>query len=120
MGNVARPDVTVTASGLRYEVLSAAEGARPTRDSVVTVHHEGELVDRTVFDSSCARGEPNVFALAGTIDGWIEGVQLMAVGSQYRFVMPAELAYGDCGAGDRIRPGATLIVEIELLAINVN
>ncbi len=118
--NAARPGVSVTDSGLQYEVLRAADGARPDSDSVITVNYIGELIDGTVFDNSYTRGEPTTFNLSGTIDGWVEGVQLMSVGSQYRLVIPADLAYGDRGAGAQIRPGNTLIFEIELLEINSN
>jgi len=116
--NAAREEVTVTASGLQYEVLRAAEGAKPSAQSNITVHYKGELIDGTEFDSSYARGEPATFDLGGTIQGWVEGVQLMSVGSQYRFVIPANLAYGDNGAGEFIMPGDTLVFEVELLEIN--
>ena len=116
--NAAQDNVTTTASGLQYEVLRAADGPKPSDDSIITVHYKGELIDGTEFDSSYKRGEPNTFPLSGTIPGWIEGLQLMSVGSQYRLVMPAELAYGDAGAGELIGPGATLIFEVELLEIN--
>lgn len=117
VANAAREGVTVTASGLQYEVLRAADGPMPGPDSVITVHYAGELTDGTEFDSSYARGEPNTFVLSGTIPGWVEGVQLMNVGSQFRFVIPAELAYGEQGAGTAIGPGATLVFEVELLEI---
>jgi len=116
--NAAREEVTVTESGLQYEVLRAAEGAKPSAQSNITVHYKGELIDGTEFDSSYARGEPATFNLGGTIQGWVEGVQLMSVGSQYRFVMPANLAYGADGNGEFIMPGDTLVFEVELLEIN--
>ena len=115
--NAARDGVTVTASGLHYEVLRAADGPRPGADAVVTVHYAGTLIDGTEFDSSYARGEPSTFPLRGVIEGFSEGLQLMGVGSRYRFVMPAEIAYGDAGAGSDIGPGATLVFDVELLEI---
>jgi len=76
------------------------------------------LTDGSEFDNCYSRGEPATFALAGVIDGWVEGVQLMSVGSQYRFVVPAHLAYGEAGTGTQVGPGATLVFEIERLEIN--
>ena len=118
VGNALRDGVTVTASGLQYEVLDPADGPMPGTGGTVTLHYVGTLVDGTEFDSSVARGEPATFALAGTIDGFAEGVALMSVGSAYRFVMPADIAYGERGSGDAIAPGATLIFEVRLLEIN--
>jgi len=115
--NAAREGVTVTESGLQYEVLTAAEGAMPTEDDTVSVHYVGTLLDGTEFDSSIARGEPASFPLKGVIPGWTEGLQLMTVGSKNRFVIPSDLAYGDRGAGQAIGPGETLIFEVELLEI---
>lgn len=109
-----------TDSGLQYEVLKATDGPKPGKDSVVTVDYVGTLTDGTEFDSSYARGRPATFSLARVIRGWTEGVQLMSVGSQYRFVIPANLAYGDRGAGSIIKPGDTLVFEVELLEINSN
>jgi len=117
--NSARENVVVTDSGLHYEVLRASNGPMPRADSTITVNYVGELIDGTEFDSSYARGEPSTFNLAGTIPGWIEGVQLMNVGSQFRFVIPANLAYGDRGAAPAIAPNSILIFEIDLLEINV-
>lgn len=108
--------VTVTESGLQYSVITAAEGAKPNADDTVTVDYVGTLLDGTEFDSSISRGEPAKFPLNRVIPGWTEGVQLMSVGEKYKFVIPAELAYGEQGAGS-IPPGATLIFEVELLDI---
>lgn len=118
MTNAARADVTVTESGLQYEVLVASEGPKPTAQSNITVHYAGTLTDGTEFDSSYLRGEPSTFNLGGTIPGWVEALQLMSVGSKYRFVLPPELAYGDTGAGQIIGPGEALIFVVELLEIN--
>ncbi|MFK7858710.1 MAG: FKBP-type peptidyl-prolyl cis-trans isomerase [Granulosicoccus sp.] len=115
--NAAREGVTVTESGLQYEVLTAADGDMPTEESTVSVHYVGTLMDGTEFDSSIARGEPASFPLKGVIPGWTEGLQLMPLGSKYRFVIPSDLAYGDRGAGQAIGPGETLIFEVELLEI---
>lgn len=115
--NAARDEVTVTDSGLQYEVLTPAEGEKPGIDDSVTVHYVGTLLDGTEFDSSIARGEPATFPLKGVIPGWTEGLQLMEKGSKYKFVIPADLAYGDRGAGQAIGPGETLVFEVELLDI---
>ena len=118
--NAARNNVMVTDSGLQYEVLTPASGAKPSAQSMVTVHYVGTLTDGTEFDSSYSRNQPATFQLAGTIPGWIEGLQLMSVGSEYRFVLPPQLAYGDTGAGTAIGPGEALIFVVELLEINAN
>ncbi|MFT4725978.1 MAG: FKBP-type peptidyl-prolyl cis-trans isomerase [Granulosicoccus sp.] len=115
--NKAREGVMVTESGLQYEVLTAAEGAKPSIDDTVSVHYAGTLINGTEFDSSIARGEPASFPLKGVIPGWTEGLQLMNLGSKYRFVIPSDLAYGDRGAGEKIGPGVTLVFEVELLEI---
>lgn len=116
--NAQRDRVTVTESGLQYEVLQASDGARPGRDATVTVHYRGTLINGTEFDSSHARGHPATFLLSNTIKGWVEGVQLMNVGSRFRFVIPPELAYGEAGAGSVIKPGDALIFVVDLLEIN--
>jgi len=119
--NAERDGVSSTESGLQYEVLTAADdGEKPSIDDTVTVHYAGTLIDGTEFDSSIARGEPASFPLKGVIPGWTEGLQLMNVGSKFRFVIPSDLAYGDRGAGQNIGPGETLVFEVELLEIQAN
>ncbi len=112
-----KPGVHTTASGLQYEVLTEGTGPRPTAADTVAVHYEGKLLDGTVFDSSIARGQPAVFPLANVIPGWTEGVQLMHVGSKYRFTIPPDLGYGARGAGGVIPPNAVLVFDIELLGV---
>jgi FKBP-type peptidyl-prolyl cis-trans isomerase FkpA len=107
-----------TASGLMYEVMKEGNGPKPMDTSIVRVHYKGTLINGKVFDSSVERGEPVTFPLNGVIPGWTEGVQLMSVGSKYKFYIPGNLAYGPQGeprAG--IGPNETLIFEVELLSI---
>ena len=114
--NAQKEGVQVTESGLQYEVLRDGDGASPTEDDRVSIHYRGTLIDGTEFDSSYG-GNPASFAVGGVIDGFSEGLQLMTVGSQYRFVIPAEMGYGSQGSGRDIGPNATLIFEVELLEI---
>ena len=115
--NAKRAEVVTTASGLQYEILTAAEGAIPTASDSVKVHYHGMLVDGNVFDSSVNRGEPATFGVTQVISGWVEALQLMPVGSKWKLFIPSELAYGAQGAGQSIAPHSTLIFEVELLAI---
>lgn len=116
--NALKEGVVTTESGLQYEVITEGKGKKPAATDKVTVHYTGTLLDGTVFDSSVERGEPIDFRLDQVIAGWTEGVQLMSVGSKYRFFIPYNLAYGERGAGQQIPPYATLIFEVELLGIN--
>ena len=106
-----------TESGLILTEIKAGTGAAPKIDDKVKVHYHGTLLDGTVFDSSVERGEPVSFALKGVIPCWTEGLQLMKVGEKAKLVCPSELAYGDHGAPPKIKPGATLVFEVELLGI---
>jgi FKBP-type peptidyl-prolyl cis-trans isomerase len=116
--NGKKTGVTTTASGLQYEVLREGTGAKPTAASTVKVHYHGTTTDGKVFDSSVERGEPVEFPLNGVISGWTEGVQLMSIGSKYKFYIPGNLAYGPRPPqGSGIAPNATLIFEVELLEI---
>jgi len=115
--NAQREGVQTTASGLQYEMLTEGTGPKPSPGSTVEVHYRGVLIDGREFDSSYGRGEPARFALDQVIPGWSEAVQLMTVGSKYRFVIPPEIGYGEAGSGPDIGPNATLIFEIELLNI---
>jgi FKBP-type peptidyl-prolyl cis-trans isomerase len=116
--NATKEGVTTTESGLQYEVITAGEGAKPAATDTVEVHYAGTLLDGTEFDSSYKRGASVSFPLNGVIPGWTEGLQLMPVGSKYRFVIPSSLAYGPGGTGGGpIGPNATLIFEVELVAI---
>jgi len=109
--------VVALPSGLLYEVMTDASGAKPKPTDTVTTHYHGTLIDGTVFDSSVERGQPASFPVNGVIAGWTEALQLMSVGSKWRLVIPPDLAYGDRGAGADIKPGATLVFEVELLEI---
>ncbi|GIU21974.1 FKBP-type peptidyl-prolyl cis-trans isomerase [Shewanella schlegeliana] len=114
--NKAKEGVVTTDSGLQYEVITEGTGDKPTAEDTVKVHYVGTLTDGTEFDSSVARGEPATFPLNRVIPGWTEGVQLMPVGSKYKFVIPADLAYGDRDTGS-IPANSTLVFEVELLDI---
>lgn len=104
-------------SGLIYTTKNEGTGPQPKATDTVKVHYHGTLPSGKVFDSSVDRGEPATFPLNGVIPCWTEGVQLMKVGGKSRLVCPASIAYGDRGAPPDIGPGATLIFDVELLAI---
>jgi FKBP-type peptidyl-prolyl cis-trans isomerase FkpA len=112
-----KPGAKKTASGLVITTLTPGTGPAPSATDKVKVHYQGTLIDGTVFDSSVQRGQPATFPLNGVIKCWTEGVQLMKVGGKSRLVCPADLAYGDRGAPPRIKPGSTLVFEVELLEI---
>ena len=115
-GNKDKPGVHTTESGLQYEVIREGNGPKPKATDVVRVHYTGTLLDGTTFDSSYDRGQPAEFGLDQVIPGWAEGVQLMPVGSKYRFWVPSELGYGEAGGGP-IPPNATLTFEVELIEV---
>jgi FKBP-type peptidyl-prolyl cis-trans isomerase FkpA len=106
-----------TASGLIYTEIKPGTGEQPKATDKVKVHYQGTLTDGTVFDSSIERGQPATFPLNGVIKCWTEGVQLMKVGGKSKLVCPSDLAYGDHGSPPKIKPGATLVFEVELLDI---
>jgi FKBP-type peptidyl-prolyl cis-trans isomerase FkpA len=106
-----------TASGLIYSEIKPGKGDSPKPTDKVKVHYEGKLIDGTVFDSSIKRGEPVTFPLNGVIKCWTEGVQLMKVGGKSKLICPSDIAYGDAGSPPTIKPGATLVFEVELLEI---
>lgn len=116
--NKKKEGVVTTPSGLQYTVLKKGDGPKPPSPSTkVRVHYEGKLLDESIFDSSYQRGEPTEFPLNRVIPGWTEGLQLMTVGSKYRFFIPYNLAYGERGAGPQIPPYSTLVFDVELLEI---
>jgi FKBP-type peptidyl-prolyl cis-trans isomerase len=115
--NKAREGVTVTESGLQYEILTAGTGAKPSAADQVRVNYHGTLIDGTVFDSSVDRGEPATFGVGQVIPGWTEALQLMPTGSKWKVYLPSNIAYGERGAGGDIGPNAALIFEVELLEI---
>ena len=115
--NAKRDEVTVTESGLQFEVLVEGTGEIPTSDKQVRVHYHGMLTDGTVFDSSVERGQPAEFPVTGVIQGWVEALQMMPVGSKWKLSIPQDLAYGERGAGAAIPPFAALVFEVELLDI---
>lgn len=115
--NGKRVEVKTTPSGLQYEVLKEGDGAMPTADDQVMVHYTGKLIDGTVFDSSVERGEPATFGVTQVIPGWVEALQMMKAGSQWRLFIPSALAYGPRGAGGLIGPNQTLIFDVELIKV---
>jgi FKBP-type peptidyl-prolyl cis-trans isomerase FkpA len=113
----AEPGATTTKSGAVVQTIKEGEGATPTAEDTVKVHYHGTLIDGTVFDSSVQRGEPATFPLSGVITCWTEGVQHIKVGGKSRLICPSNIAYGDRGSPPVIKPGATLVFEVELLEI---
>jgi FKBP-type peptidyl-prolyl cis-trans isomerase FkpA len=113
----AEPGAKKTASGAIVKTLKEGSGAMPTAADKVKVHYQGALIDGTVFDSSIKRGEPATFPLANVIKCWTEGLQQIKAGGKARLVCPSDVAYGDRGSPPTIKPGATLVFEVELLEI---
>ena len=115
--NKTKEGVITTESGLQYQVVTEGTGAKPTAEDRVKVHYTGTLLDGTKFDSSVDRGEPAEFGVNQVIKGWTEGLQIMPAGSKYIFWIPSELAYGERGAGQDIKPNSVLKFEVELLEV---
>lgn len=115
--NKSKKGVVTTASGLQYIVIKEGTGPKPKATDKVKVNYKGTLLDGTIFDSSYDRGEPATFVLNQVIPGWTEGVQLMNTGSNYKFFIPSNLAYGERQTGPKIGPNSTLIFEVELISI---
>ena len=115
--NKTKEGVVTLPSGLQYKILTEGTGPKPAASDTVVCNYRGTLISGTEFDSSYKRGQPASFPVNGVIKGWTEALQLMPVGSKWQLFVPAELGYGDRGAGADIGPGATLIFEVELLSI---
>jgi FKBP-type peptidyl-prolyl cis-trans isomerase len=115
--NAKKPGIKITASGLQYEIIKETTSRKPTADSTVLVHYEGELADGMIFDSSYERGSPWETNINNVIPGWTEGIQLMSIGSKFIFYIPSALAYGESGVQGIIPPFSTLIFTVELLDI---
>ena len=115
--NKKKDGVITLPSGLQYKVIKMGSGPKPTASQTVTCNYRGTLIDGKEFDSSSRYGKPAEFPVGGVIKGWIEALQLMPVGSKWELYIPADLAYGENGAGQTIGPNAALIFEIELLSI---
>ncbi len=108
---------TKTASGIVIQEIKAGTGEQPKATDKVKVHYTGSLIDGTVFDSSVQRGQPATFPLNGVVKCWTEGLQQIKVGGKAKLICPSDLAYGDQGRPPQIKPGATLVFEVELLEI---
>ena len=115
--NKEKKGVTVTKSGLQYEVISKGKGNTPKATDTVSVHYKGTTIDGTVFDDSSKRGEPAVFGVNQVIPGWSEVLQLMQEGDKYKVVIPSDLAYGERGVPPMIEPNSVLVFDVELVAI---
>ena len=115
--NKKQEGVVALPSGLQYKVIKEGTGPKPTAGDKVKVHYQGSLINGKVFDSSIERGEPVTFGVTEVIAGWTEALQLMPVGSKWQLFIPSDLGYGDAGAGNDIKPGSTLLFDVELLEI---
>ena len=115
--NKLRPEIKTTATGLQYEIIKEGTGIRPAAEDTFVVHYTGTLTDGTKFESSLDRGQPLVYPMSAVIPGWTEGLQLMPIGSKYKFYIPYNLAYGLQGSPPAIPGGAALIFELELLDV---
>lgn len=115
--NGKKDGVVTLPSGLQYKILSEGTGKSPAKEDTVTVNYRGTLIDGTEFDSSYKRGEPATFPVGGVIPGWTEALQLMKEGAKWQLFIPADLAYGERGAGPVIEPNSALLFEVELISI---
>jgi FKBP-type peptidyl-prolyl cis-trans isomerase FklB len=115
--NAKKEGITVTESGLQYEIILAGSGAKPKAISTVKTHYHGTLIDGSIFDSSYDRGQAAEFPVNGVIPGWTEALQMMPVGAKWRLYVPYHLAYGERGAGSKIPPYSALVFDVELLDI---
>jgi len=115
--NKSKTGVVTTASGLQYIILKEGTGPKPAATDKVKCDYEGKLIDGTIFDSSIKQGHPIEFTVNGVIKGWTEALQLMNTGSKWRLFIPSDLAYGDQQMGPDIKPGSTLIFDVELIEI---
>lgn len=115
--NKKQPGVVTLPSGLQYKVIKEGTGPKPAAGDKVKVHYQGSLINGKIFDSSIQRGEPITFGVSEVIPGWTEALQLMPVGSKWQLFIPSNLGYGDAGAGADIKPGSTLLFDVELLEI---
>ena len=116
--NKNKEGVSITSSGLQYEIIQEGSGNKPSATDNVTVHYHGTLIDGTVFDSSTERGTPASFGVNQVIPGWTEALQLMSVGAKFKLYIPQELAYGaNPHPGGPIKPYSALIFDVELIEI---
>jgi FKBP-type peptidyl-prolyl cis-trans isomerase len=115
--NKKRPGVIELPNGLQYEIIRQGTGEKPKATDTVKAHYAGSLINGTEFDNSYKRGQPLVIPVSGVIQGWVQALQMMPVGSKWKLFIPSDLGYGDRGAGGAIPGGAALIFEIELLEI---
>lgn len=116
--NKQQDGVIETASGLQYKITAAGDDVKPAAEDMVTVHYRGTTIDGAEFDSSFARGMPATFSLQSVIAGWTEGLQVIGQGGKATLYIPADLAYGDRSPSTKIRPGSTLIFDVELIAVD--
>ncbi len=116
--NQTKADVNVLPSGLQYTIVQEGEGSTPGPADLVTVNYRGTLIDGTEFDSSYARNMPATFPVNGVIAGWTEALQLMKPGAKWKLYIPANLAYGERGAGQMIEPNSALVFDVELLSVS--
>jgi FKBP-type peptidyl-prolyl cis-trans isomerase FklB len=115
--NKKKDGVVTLPSGLQYKVIKAGQGKKPIEDDTITCQYRGTLIDGTEFDSSYKAGQPATFLVKGLIPGFKEALQQMPVGATFQFFIPADLAYGEAGAGDAVGPNETLIFQVELISI---